>query len=49
MATDMGLRQAWSLTLKVRTKKPSLDKNECGINEAKITSKAGYQFSVAVI
>jgi len=44
----MGLRQAWSLTLNVRTKKPSLDKNECSkTNEAKITSKASYQISVA--
>ena len=43
----VGLRQAWFLTLNIRTKKPSLDKNECGkTNEAKITSKSSYQISV---
>jgi len=35
MSADMGLRQASSLTLNVRTKKPSLDKNEWGITKPK--------------
>jgi len=46
----MGLRHARSPTLNVRTKAPSLDKNECGkTNEANIASKSSYQISVAVI
>jgi len=35
MSPDMGLRQAWSLTFNVRTKKPSSDRNECGITKQK--------------
>jgi len=48
MSTDMSLRQAWYLKLNVRTKKPSLDKNEGGITKPK-QRQSSYQFSVAVI
>jgi len=47
MSTEMSLRQAWSLSLNVRTKKPSLDKNER--SDAIMTSKSTYQIIVAVI
>ena len=47
MSTEKSLRQAWSLSLNVRTKKPSLDKNER--SDAIMTSKSTYQIIVAVI
>jgi len=46
MSADIGLRQAWSLTFNVITKKPSLDKNER--NELIMTSRSTYQITVAV-